>query len=92
MSVELAELTEALEAEKEKLELSPNIEHHVPQVTYITKVFEVVNTDYALALSTGPQLSATSLRSLQLFMILLVPSMGSLLYGFDGSGRSNRFE
>ncbi|KAG6885607.1 hypothetical protein C0993_012354 [Termitomyces sp. T159_Od127] len=48
------------------------------------KVLEVVNADFALALSTGPQLSPYSWRSLQLFAILLVSFMGSLSNGFDG--------
>jgi len=47
---------------------------------------EVMNAEYALALSTGPQLKATSWRSLQLFAIMLVAYMGSLSNGFDGSG------
>lgn len=46
---------------------------------------EVMNAEYALALSTGPQLKATSWRSLQLFAIMLVAYMGSLSNGFDGS-------
>ncbi|PFH51320.1 hypothetical protein AMATHDRAFT_59397 [Amanita thiersii Skay4041] len=49
------------------------------------KILEVLNADFALALSTGPQLRATSLASIQLFMILLVAFMGSLSNGFDGS-------
>lgn len=48
---------------------------------------EVSNAEYALALSTGPQLKATSWRSIQLFLILLVAFMGSMTNGFDGSGR-----
>lgn len=51
-----------------------------------SKVLEVINADFALALSTGPQLSPYSWRSLQLFAILLVSFMGSLSNGFDGSG------
>lgn len=50
------------------------------------KTVEVMNAEYALALSTGPQLKATSWRSIQLFGILLVAFMGSLSNGFDGSG------
>lgn len=50
------------------------------------RVLEVLNANYALALSTGPQLSPYSRRSLQLFAILLVSFMGSLSNGFDGSG------
>ncbi|KAL0949206.1 hypothetical protein HGRIS_009284 [Hohenbuehelia grisea] len=49
------------------------------------KVLEVVNADYALALSTGPPLSPYSWTSIQLFGILLVAYMGSLSNGFDGS-------
>ncbi|KAG6854345.1 hypothetical protein C0991_007850 [Blastosporella zonata] len=49
------------------------------------KVLEVQNADLALALSTGPQLSPYSRKSLQLFAILLVSFMGSLSNGFDGS-------
>jgi hypothetical protein len=52
------------------------------------KIIEVSNADYALALSTGPQLSPTSPKSLQLFAILLVSFMGSLSNGFDGSGEN----
>ncbi|KAG6817891.1 hypothetical protein H0H87_001723 [Tephrocybe sp. NHM501043] len=50
------------------------------------KVLVVENADHALALSTGPQLSPYSKRSIQLFAILLVSFMGSLSNGFDGSG------
>lgn len=50
------------------------------------QVLEVANAEYALALSTGPQLSAYSWRSIQLFGILLIAYMGSLSNGFDGSG------
>ncbi|KAG5350485.1 hypothetical protein C0989_010840 [Termitomyces sp. Mn162] len=49
------------------------------------QVLEVLNADFALALSTCPQLSPYSWRSLQLFAILLVSFMGSLSNGFDGS-------
>jgi len=55
------------------------------------KVVEALNADYAAALATGPQLKATSARSLQLFAILLVAFMGSLSNGFDGSGESSCF-
>jgi hypothetical protein len=51
-----------------------------------TKVVDAANADYALALSSGPQLSPTSWRSLQLYAILLVAFMGSLSNGFDGQG------
>ena len=51
------------------------------------KIIQVQNVDYALALSTGPQLKASSPRSIQLFLILLVAFMGSLSNGFDGSGK-----
>ncbi|KAF5388339.1 hypothetical protein D9615_000635 [Tricholomella constricta] len=54
-------------------------------VSQSAKIMEVVNADLALALSTGPQLSPTSRRSLQLYAILLVAFMGSLSNGFDGS-------
>jgi hypothetical protein len=50
-----------------------------------TKVIEVMNADYALALATTPPLSPTSWRSIQLFAILLCAYMGSLSNGFDGS-------
>ncbi|KAJ3516285.1 hypothetical protein NLJ89_g1216 [Agrocybe chaxingu] len=56
-----------------------------PEVVQNAKVIQVENIDYALALSTGPQLKATSARSLQLFAILLIAFMGSLSNGFDGS-------
>jgi hypothetical protein len=52
---------------------------------------EVLNAEYALALSTGPQLKATSWRSIQLFLILLVAFMGSMTNGFDGSGRPSHY-
>lgn len=64
----------------EKLEqITPQDDGHV-------KYLEVTNADLALALSTGPQLKASSPQSLQLFLILLVAFMGSLSNGFDGSG------
>lgn len=86
MSVELAVFND-LEAEEKKLHYSHS-EHYVPHVSRIPHVIEVANADYALALSTGSQLSPTSLRSLQLYLILLVPCMCSFSYGFDGSGKS----
>jgi hypothetical protein len=49
-----------------------------------TEVLEVANADYALALSTGPQLNPRSPKSIQLFLILLVAFMGSMSNGFDG--------
>lgn len=60
-------------------------ERDIPQDA---KILEVKNADYALALSTGPQLSPTSWRSFQLYAILLVAFMGSLSNGFDGSGKN----
>ncbi|TEB35759.1 general substrate transporter [Coprinellus micaceus] len=57
---------------------------HPPVVHGDAKVLEVQNEDLALALATGPQLKATSARSLQLFAVLLVAFMGSLSNGFDG--------
>jgi hypothetical protein len=60
---------------------------HPPVVHGDAKVLEVQNEDLALALATGPQLKATSTRSLQLFAILLVAFMGSLSNGFDGQGK-----
>ncbi|KAF9455932.1 general substrate transporter [Collybia nuda] len=62
---------------------SPHPNEH--DVLERAKIIEVSNADYALALSTGPQLSPTSPKSLQLFAILLVSFMGSLSNGFDGS-------
>ncbi|KAF9498653.1 general substrate transporter [Pleurotus eryngii] len=66
----------------------------VPKLTHgqETNVLEVVNADYALALSTGPQLSPTSWASIELFGILLVAYMGSLSNGFDGSGMYPNFQ
>lgn len=66
----------------------------VPNLTHgqETNVLEVVNADYALALSTGPQLSPTSWASIELFGILLVAYMGSLSNGFDGSGMFPNFQ
>ncbi|KAJ8086944.1 hypothetical protein PM082_005769 [Marasmius tenuissimus] len=48
------------------------------------QVVEVTNADYALALASGPKLSATSPASIQLFLVLLVAFMGSMSNGFDG--------
>lgn len=73
------------EVEDEKQPPSLNSQQ---DVLHNAKIIEVVNADYALALSTGSQLSPTSLRSLQLYLILLVSFMGSLSNGFDGSGKS----
>ncbi|KAF8663434.1 hypothetical protein AX16_001004 [Volvariella volvacea WC 439] len=56
-----------------------------PRHAQDAKVVEVANTALAVALSTGPQLKATSWRSIQLFGILLIAFMGSLSNGFDGS-------
>jgi hypothetical protein len=84
MSVELIEL-KALEVEEEKIQSLPSIKHHISQVSRNAKAIEVANADYALALSAG-SLSPTSFRSLQLYLILLIPFMSSLSYGFDGSG------
>jgi hypothetical protein len=83
MGLEQKELMH-VEFEEEKQPYSPSSERDVPSDA---KIIEVVNADYALALSTGPQLSPTSLRSLQLYSILLVAFMGSLSNGFDGSGK-----
>jgi hypothetical protein len=88
MSVELVDL-KVLEVRSEKhnsIPISEHHEHHILQPPSITKVLDVKNADYALALSTGQQLSPICLRSLQLYLIFLVPIMGSLAYGFDGSG------
>ncbi|KAF9006626.1 general substrate transporter [Cyathus striatus] len=60
----------------------PSIDHSQPSEP---QIMEVMNADYALALSTGPQLSPTSKRSVKFFFILLVAFMGSLSNGFDGS-------
>jgi hypothetical protein len=68
----------------EEKELPQSSDYGVPQNA---KIMEVLNADYALALSTGPQLSPTSRRSLQLYAVLLVAFMGSLSNGFDGSGK-----
>ncbi|KAJ7498590.1 general substrate transporter [Mycena latifolia] len=59
-------------------------EHH-DTVPENAKIVEAANTDLALALATGPQLSPLSIRSFQLYLILLVAFMGSLANGFDGS-------
>jgi hypothetical protein len=56
-----------------------------PIVPEDAKIVEAANTDLALALATGPHLSALSIRSIQLYLILLVAFMGSLANGFDGS-------
>ncbi|KAH9482516.1 Lactose permease [Psilocybe cubensis] len=68
------------EIENEKFHRSQN-----PEEAQNTVVLQVANADYAAALATGPQLKATSLRSIQLFAIMLVAFMGSLSNGFDGS-------
>ena len=69
---------------------------HTPETSSVDKhnalpgdaqVVEVTNADYALALESGPKLSATSPRSIQLFLILLVAFMGSMSNGFDGQVR-----
>ncbi|KAG6832173.1 hypothetical protein H0H92_004904 [Tricholoma furcatifolium] len=70
----------AAETEKQQVK-----EEDVVISTKDTRIIEVQNADFALALSTGPQLSAFDPRSLQLFAILLVSFMGSLSNGFDGS-------
>ncbi|KAJ7129330.1 general substrate transporter [Mycena epipterygia] len=57
---------------------------HLP-VPENAKIVEAANTDLALALATGPQLKGFSIRSIQLYFILLVAFMGSLANGFDGS-------
>ncbi|KAJ7752842.1 general substrate transporter [Mycena maculata] len=49
------------------------------------RIVEAANADLALALATGPHLSPLSIRSIQLYLILLVAFMGSLANGFDGS-------
>jgi len=60
----------------------PHVPHTVPGNA---KIVEAANTDLALALATGPHLRPFSLRSIQLYFILLVAFMGSLANGFDGS-------
>jgi hypothetical protein len=60
--------------------------HHEQAVPENAKIVEAENTDLALALATGPQLKPFSIRSIQLYLILLVAFMGSLANGFDGSG------
>lgn len=57
------------------------VDHGVPQNA---KVVEVTNAELALALSTGPQLSPTSARTIQLYLVLVVAFMGSMANGFDG--------
>ncbi|KAJ7930117.1 hypothetical protein B0H13DRAFT_915479 [Mycena leptocephala] len=59
--------------------------HHEQAVPENAKIVEAENTDLALALATGPQLKPFSIRSIQLYLILLVAFMGSLANGFDGS-------
>ncbi|KAJ7855853.1 general substrate transporter [Mycena leptocephala] len=58
---------------------------HEQAVPENAKIVEAVNTDLALALESGPHLSPLSIRSIQLYLILLVAFMGSLANGFDGS-------
>ncbi|KAJ7682444.1 general substrate transporter [Mycena polygramma] len=60
----------------------PDEHHAVPENA---KIVEAANTDLALALASGPHLSSFSLRSIQLYLILLVAFMCSLANGFDGS-------
>jgi len=70
--------------DKPDIDDEKNLRQDIPQDA---KVIQVQNVDYAMALSTGPQLKASSPRSIQLFLILLVAFMGSLSNGFDGSGK-----
>jgi hypothetical protein len=72
--------------EKEKASREDALVLNTQPIPGNTKYIQVENVDYALALQTGPQLTATSSRSIQLFAILLVAFMGSLSNGFDGSG------
>ncbi|KAJ7229403.1 general substrate transporter [Mycena haematopus] len=58
---------------------------HHEQVPKDAQIVEAANTDLAVALATGPHLSPLSVRSMQLYLILLVAFMGSLANGFDGS-------
>lgn len=81
MSAHSPEKSSHNEVENEKFHHSRD-----PEDSQNAKVIQVANVDYAAALATGPQLKATSLRSMQLFLILLVAFMGSLSNGFDGSG------
>lgn len=48
------------------------------------KVMEVENADFAVALTSGPQLNPRSWASIKLYFILLVAFMGSMSNGFDG--------
>ncbi|KAJ7693936.1 hypothetical protein B0H17DRAFT_932420 [Mycena rosella] len=73
-----------------KLELSPEqIDEPAPLHTEppvpLYKVHNVLNTDLALALSTGPQLKPLSVQAFKLYLVILVSFMGSLSFGFDSS-------
>ncbi|KIK67737.1 hypothetical protein GYMLUDRAFT_154952 [Collybiopsis luxurians FD-317 M1] len=48
------------------------------------RVIEVQNADFAVALTSGPQLNPLSRASIQLYLILVVAFMGSMSNGFDG--------
>ncbi|KXN92315.1 Lactose permease [Leucoagaricus sp. SymC.cos] len=90
-SEKIDEKASSHETEREISATTPTKAEHTEHAAYTggskngAKFMEVMNAEYALALSTGPQLEATSWRSIQLFMILLVSFMGSLSNGFDGS-------
>ncbi|KAF7352477.1 Lactose permease [Mycena venus] len=76
----------ALAPEKDAAAVDEKTHHEqMPVVPGNAKIVEAENTDLALALATGPHLSALSIRSIQLYLILLVAFMGSLANGFDGS-------
>ena len=65
-----------------------NEQHHVIPTSVAeregAKVMEVENADFAVALTSGPQLNPLSWASIQLYFILLVAFMGSMSNGFDG--------
>ncbi|KAJ7158265.1 hypothetical protein C8R43DRAFT_948574 [Mycena crocata] len=52
------------------------------------EVHDVLDTDLALALSTGPQINAFSVQSVKLYVVLVVSFMGSLSFGFDTADRN----
>ncbi|KAJ6481654.1 general substrate transporter [Mycena sanguinolenta] len=65
--------------DEKSLTLEPELEHKSTQ----QGADYVLDTDLALALSTGPQLRRFSANAFRLYFVLFVASMGSLSFGFD---------
>ncbi|KAK7062039.1 lactose permease [Favolaschia claudopus] len=71
-------------SEKDAAAIEETPQQH-PVVPESADIVEAANTDLAVALASGPHLSPWSVRSMQLYLILLVAFMGSFANGFDGS-------